>query len=78
MKISVQAEDFDLSTEVIEISVNSRVGAVASFVGVVRDVPMTLEHYPGMTESAIVAIVEDARSRWQIIDLAVIHRYGEL
>jgi molybdopterin synthase catalytic subunit len=78
MKVSVQADDFDLSTEVIEISVNSRVGAVASFVGVVRDVPMTLEHYPGMTENAIQQIVEEARGRWQIIDLAVIHRYGDL
>ena len=78
MKVSVQAEDFDLSTEVIEISMNSRIGAVASFVGVVRDVPMTLEHYPGMTESAIKKIVEEARSRWQILDLAVIHRYGDL
>ena len=78
MKVSVQAEDFDLSTEVIEISMNSRTGAVASFVGVVRDVAMTLEHYPGMTENAIKKIVEEARSRWQILDLAVIHRYGEL
>jgi molybdopterin synthase catalytic subunit len=78
MKVSVQAEDFDLSTEVIEISMNSRTGAVASFVGVVRDVPMTLEHYPGMTENAIKKIVEEARSRWQILDLAVIHRYGDL
>ena len=78
MKIAVQAEDFDLSTEVIEISMNTRTGAVASFVGVVRDVAMTLEHYPGMTENAIKKIVEEARSRWQILDLAVIHRYGEL
>ena len=78
MKVSVQAEDFDLSTEVIEISMNTRTGAVASFVGVVRDVAMTLEHYPGMTENAIKKIVEEARSRWQILDLAVIHRYGEL
>ena len=78
MKVSVQAEDFDLSTEVIEISMNSRTGAVASFVGVVRDVAMTLEHYPGMTENAIKKIVEEARTRWQILDLAVIHRYGEL
>ena len=78
MKISVQAEDFDLSTELIEISMNTRTGAVASFVGVVRDVAMTLEHYPGMTENAIKKIVEEARSRWQILDLAVIHRYGEL
>ena len=52
MKISVQTEDFDLSTEVIDISMNAKTGAVASFVGV-REVPMTLEHYPGMTENAI-------------------------
>ena len=78
MKVSVQADDFDLSTEVIDISMNTRTGAVASFVGVVRDVPMTLEHYPGMTENAIKNIVEEARTRWQFLDYAVIHRYGEL
>ena len=53
MKISVQPGDFDLSAEVKKISGEKTVGAVASFVGVVREVPMTLEHYPGMTESAI-------------------------
>jgi molybdopterin synthase catalytic subunit len=78
VKISVQSEDFDLSAEVIQISLNSRTGAVASFVGLVREVPMTLEHYPGMTENAIRKIVEEARSQWQILDYAVIHRYGEL
>ena len=78
MKISVQTEDFDLSTEVIEISGNPRTGAVASFVGQVREVPMTLEHYPGMTENAIRKIVEEARSQWQVLDYAVIHRYGDL
>jgi molybdopterin synthase catalytic subunit len=78
MKISVQTDDFDLSTEVIEISANPRTGAVASFVGQVREVAMTLEHYPGMTENAIRAIVEEARSRWQILDCVVIHRYGDL
>ena len=78
MKIAVQADDFDVSTEIIEISGNPRIGAVASFVGIVRDVPMTLEHYPGMTENAITKIVEEARTRWQILDLAVIHRFGEL
>jgi molybdopterin synthase catalytic subunit len=78
MKLSVQADDFDLSTEVIEISMNTRTGAVASFVGLVRDVPMTLEHYPGMTEGAIKKIVDEARAQWQILDYAVIHRYGEL
>jgi molybdopterin synthase catalytic subunit len=78
MKVSVQADDFDLSTEVIDISMNARTGAVASFVGLVREVPMTLEHYPGMTEKAIGKIVEEARSQWEILDLAVIHRYGDL
>ena len=78
MKLSVQADDFDLSTEVIDISMNPRTGAVASFVGLVREVPMTLEHYPGMTENAIRKIVEEARLRWEILDYAVIHRYGDL
>ena len=78
MKISVQAQDFDLSAEVKEISNSSSVGAVASFVGVVREVPMTLEHYPGMTENAIRKIVDDARARWQVMDYSVIHRYGAL
>jgi len=78
MKLSVQREDFDLSREVKAISGKTTVGAVASFVGLVRDVPMTLEHYPGMTERAIAAIVEEARGRWNVMDCTVIHRYGEL
>jgi molybdopterin synthase catalytic subunit len=78
MKVSVQREDFDLSREVKAISGKSTVGAVASFVGLVREVSMTLEHYPGMTERAIAAIVEEARGRWNVMDCTVIHRYGEL
>jgi len=78
MKISVQKEEFDLSREVKALSGNPKIGAVASFIGQVRDVAMTLEHYPGMTEKALAAIVEQARSRWQLIDCTVIHRYGEL
>jgi molybdopterin synthase catalytic subunit len=78
MRISVQKEDFDLSGEVKAISAETRVGAVASFVGLVREVKMTLEHYPGMTERAIAAIVEEARGRWNVMDCTVIHRYGEL
>jgi molybdopterin synthase catalytic subunit len=78
MKISVQQEDFDLGLEVLEIQQDNRIGAVASFVGQVREVPMTLEHYPGMTENAIKKIVEEARSRWQVMDYIVIHRYGDL
>ena len=78
MKIAVQSQDFDLSTEVQNISADPKVGAVASFVGVVREVPMTLEHYPGMTESAIRKIVEEASARWKVMDCSVIHRYGAL
>ena len=78
MKISVQKEDFDLRAEVKAISANPKIGAVATFTGLVRDVAMTLEHYPGMTERAIAKIVDEAKSRWQVIDCAVIHRYGSL
>jgi molybdopterin synthase catalytic subunit len=78
MKISVQQEDFDLGLEVLDIQQDNRIGAVASFVGQVREVPMTLEHYPVMTENAIKKIVEEARTRWQVMDYTVIHRYGDL
>ena len=78
MKISVQPGDFDVGLEIKNISRNNSIGAVASFVGLVRDVPMTLEHYPGMTERAIEKIVDEAKSRWQVIDCAVLHRYGAL
>jgi len=78
MRISVQTEDFDLGAEVRAISGNPKIGAVASFIGLVRDVAMTLEHYPGMTERAIAKIVDEAKARWQVIDCAVIHRYGAL
>ena len=85
MKISVQKEDFDLGAEVKAMAKNAKIGAVASFVGLVRDVndgakvgSMTLEHYPGMTEKALAAIVEEAKGRWEVLDCTVIHRYGEL
>ncbi len=78
MKVLVQREDFDLGREVKALSKDPKVGAVASFVGVVREVPMTLEHYAGMTEREITKIVEQARSRWQVMDCTVIHRFGEL
>jgi molybdopterin synthase catalytic subunit len=78
MKVSVQREDFDLSAEVRAISRNTKTGAVASFVGLVRDVRMTLEYYPGMTESAIRKIVDEAAARWQVMDCTVIHRHGDL
>jgi molybdopterin synthase catalytic subunit len=77
MKVSVQQEDFDLGAEVRAFA-NPRVGAIASFVGVVRDVAMTLEHYPGMTQKALEKIVDEAKGRWQVLDCTVIHRYGPL
>lgn len=78
MKVSVQQEDFDVSSEIRKISGNNKVGAVATFTGLVREVEMTLEHYPGMTERALEKIVAEACSRWQVMDCTVIHRYGAL
>ena len=78
MKVSVQREDFDAGMEIRTLSRDPRVGAVASFVGVVREIAMTLEHYAGMTEREITKIVEEASKRWKVMDATVIHRYGEL
>jgi molybdopterin synthase catalytic subunit len=86
MPVRVQTEDFDVSRELAALRAgDARVGAVAAFIGTVRDLSeasavtaMTLEHYPGMTEKALAAIVDDARSRWDIFDAIVIHRIGEL
>ena len=86
MKVLVQREDFDCGAEIEAVARgNAKVGAVASFVGLVRDInedaavrTMTLEHYPGMTERSIAQIVEEARTRWNVIDCTVIHRVGEL
>jgi molybdopterin synthase catalytic subunit len=84
--VRIQREDFDVSAELAALRrSNPRVGAVACFVGLVRDVndgrevrAMTLEHYPGMTEKAIAAIVDEARGRWDVFEVSVIHRVGEL
>jgi molybdopterin synthase catalytic subunit len=78
MKVSVQREDFDAGLEIKALSRDPKVGAVASFVGVVREVPMTLEHYAGMTEREITKIAEQAKARWQVTHCTVIHRFGEL
>jgi molybdopterin synthase catalytic subunit len=78
MRISVQREDFDAGAEIRALSGDPKIGAIASFVGLVRDVAMTLEHYAGMTEREIAKIVDEAAGRWKVIDATVIHRYGEL
>ena len=84
--IRVQREDFDAGREIARMRAgNQKIGAIASFIGVVRDVndgdavgELTLEHYPGMTEKALAQIVEEAKGRWDIIDALVIHRVGTL
>lgn len=86
MSVRVQTADFDLGAEIAALrAANPKVGAVASFVGVVRDLndgdavaTLTLEHYPGMTEKALAAIVEEAHGRWDILDAVVVHRVGDL
>ena len=86
MTVKIQIQDFDISAEIAALRRgNPKVGAVASFVGVVRDVnegdavaEMVLEHYPGMTEKAIEEIIGQARGRWNIIDALVVHRVGLL
>ena len=84
--VSVQEADFDLSAEVRALTAGDLgVGAVASFVGLVRDnnygtdvADMTLEHYPGMTEKALNEIVTRAGERWELLGVRVIHRVGHL
>jgi hypothetical protein len=78
MRISVQRDDFDAGAEIRKLAGDGSVGAIASFVGLVRDVPMTLEHYAGMTEREITKIAHEAAQRWSVIDVTVIHRFGEL
>lgn len=84
--IRVQAEDFDIGAALAALTTGKpHVGALASFVGLVRDVAgehriasMTLEHYPGMTERALAAIEAEARARWPLDDVLIVHRYGRL
>ena len=86
MKIRVQTDAFELGAEVDAISQGrTDIGAIASFVGLARDMnegsgvsAMTLEHYPGMTEKALAALVEEANARWSLLDVTVIHRVGRL
>lgn len=84
MTVRVQAELFDAGAELNSFAQDSTdVGAVVSFTGVVRDTKgdleeMLIEHYPGMTQSAIAKIAEEAVSRWALADVLVIHRYGPL
>ncbi len=86
MTVRVQTEDFDVGFEVNQLR-NARrdTGAIVSFVGQVRDLndgdtvtQLTLEHYPGMTEKALEAIAQQAKTRWDFFDALIIHRIGSL
>ena len=87
-RVSIQTQDFDLSQEVARLrAADARVGAVCSFVGTVRErnggadplvQALELEHYPGMTEKSIEAMVDEAHSRFDIYGARVVHRIGLL
>lgn len=86
MSVSVQEQDFDVGSELAALHAGRHdIGAVASFVGLVRGQndgspvsAMTLEHYPGMTEKALEEIIVEASARWSVLAARVIHRYGRL
>ena len=85
-QVRVQQADFDVAAEVAQLRTgNAKVGGIVTFVGTVRDLndgadvaEMELEHYPGMTEQSIDAIVEQAKARWPIFGALVVHRVGPL
>ena len=86
LKVAIQTQDFDLSEEVESLRMgNSKIGAICSFVGTVRDrnegdqvATLELEHYPGMTEASINKMISEAQSRFDIFGAVVIHRIGLL
>ena len=86
MTVTVQIEDFDVGAQLNKLRLASpNIGAIVSFVGQVRDIndgdsinTLTLEHYPGMTESALLAIETEAKARWDILDSVILHRVGTL
>ena len=84
--IRVQSADFDVGLELKKLTErNHKIGAVATFVGLVRDIAdkdtisaMVLEHYPGMTEKQLADIEHEANQRWDLNSSLIIHRYGRL
>ena len=86
MSVHVQTEDFDVGLVLNQLRLaHPAAGALVSFVGQVREIndgdsvnTLTLEHYPGMTESALNAIEVEARTRWDLMDSVIIHRVGTL
>ncbi len=84
--VRIQQEDIDTDAVVADLCAGrADIGAVVTFLGLVRDLnngqslkSMTLEHYPGMTEKALKSIVDEASQRWDLLDVCLIHRFGEL
>lgn len=83
--VSVQAEDFSVAQEYEALSSGTDAGAVVTFIGKVRDMNLGdhvtglhLEHYPGMTEKSLNEICDEAKSRWPLLQLRLIHRIGDL
>ena len=84
IRVSVQQEELDVSTE-IQIMRSRSIGAIATFFGMVRDssknsslVSLTLEHYPGMSEKALGEIARKATEKWSLSSVTIIHRVGRL
>ena len=86
MSVRVQREDFDVGAELAALTRgNTRIGGLAVFVGLVRDMAgeeeiaaMTLEHYPGMTEKMLERIEAEARDRWPLEASLIVHRHGRM
>lgn len=90
LKISIQEQDFSIEDECLAIRAEHKdIGALATFTGLVREMndvsadeksisSLYLEHYPGMTEKNLQEIAEQADQRWPLLDVAIIHRIGEL
>ena len=86
MTVRVQVEDFDAGAEINAMRLShANIGAVAAFVGQVRDLnegdqvsELVLEHYQGMTEKSLQSIIEQAKKRWDVIDALIVHRVDKL
>ena len=89
MSVSVQSETFDVGAEFRSLTEgDASIGGVAMFVGLVRDLnpdagdgqvsPLTLEHYPGMTERQLEAIEAEAWERWPLMKTRIVHRFGRM
>ena len=86
ISVNIQEDDFDVNAEIQSIRSGKIIGGIINFIGVVRDsqkdkeelVSLELEHYPGMTEKAIMSICREAQKKWEINFVRVIHRVGKL